>query len=401
MNDAAEPAAHPAPSELLSDRAVALMALACAASVANGYYIQPLLVEIGGSLAMPEKLLGLLPALTQAGVAVGVLFLLPLADTLSARRLLLAVIPVQMAALLLAAVSVHTAILAAACMLIGLASVTPYVLPPYASLRTRPEDLGRVTGLLTRGVIVGILLARAVSGVIGTYLGWRAVYGMALAVMLGVLLSLQHLVQPVSANLQAKTSDYRGLILSMARLVRTIPALRAAALCQALSFGSFNVFWLGSAFYLQGPGFGWSPAAVGLVAVVGAVSALAAPLFGRAADSAGAHRARTLAFAGMSLGWVLLALFRHSLLGMTVGLVILDIGAVVADISGRTILYRLDASIRSRLNAIYTVAMFAGGGLMSALVGFGWAAGGWPLLCGLGLLPVLIAAVVAATDRSG
>ncbi len=86
---------------------------------------------------------------------------------------------------------------------------------------------------------------------------------------------------------------------------------------------------------------------------------------------------------------------------MAVGLVILDIGAVVADVSGRTILYRLDASIRSRLNAIYTVAMFAGGGLMSALVGFGWAAGGWPLLCGLGLLPVLIAAVVAVTDRSG
>ena len=85
--------------------------------------------------------------------------------------------------------------------------------------------------------------------------------------------------------------------------------------------------------------------------MAGAVSALAAPLFGRAADIAGAHRARTAAFAAVSLGWVLLALFRHSLTGMAVGLVILDIGAVVADISGRTILYRLDASIRSRLDA--------------------------------------------------
>lgn len=76
------------------------MAVACAASVADGYYIQPLLVEIGASLAVPERLLGLLPALTQAGVAAGVLFLLPLADLVSARRLLLAVIPAQMGVLL-------------------------------------------------------------------------------------------------------------------------------------------------------------------------------------------------------------------------------------------------------------------------------------------------------------
>lgn len=404
---AAAPASPPATAgatadkEFLSDRAVTLMALACAASVANGYYIQPLLVEVGGSLAAPENLLGLLPALTQIGVALGVLFLLPLADILSARLLLLAAIPVQMAGLLLAAASGNGVVLAAACLLIGLAGVTPYVLPPYASSRVRPAELGRVTGLLTRGVIVGILLGRMVAGVVGDHLGWRAVYGMALVVTVGVLEGLRHLVRPVPAVPRAGVVGYRGLLLSTVRLVRTVPALRAAAACQALSFGSFNVFWLGVGFHLQGPAFGWSLGAVGSVAVLGALAALPAPFFGRMADLAGAHRARTLSLAAMAFAWVVLALFRHSLVGMAVGLVVLNVGATVADIASRTILYRLDADIRSRLNAVYTVAMFAGGGAFSALVGLCWAAGGWPLLCGLGLLPVLLAAAIAATDRGG
>ncbi len=360
------------------------MAAACAASVANGYYIQPLLVEIGASLAMPERLLGLLPAMTQVGVAAGVLFLLPLADILSARRLLLAVIPAQMAALLLAAVSGRAITLMAACLLIGFAGITPYVLPPYASARVRPAELGRMTGLLTRGVIVGILLARTVSGVIGTYLCWRAVCVLALAVMLGVLLSLRRLVQPAAAGARDGPEGYRALLLSMVRLLRTVPALRAAAACQALSFGSFNVFWLGSSFYLQGPDFGWRPDAVGAVAVIGAIAASGAPFLGRAADIAGAHAARTLSFAAMALG-----------------LVMLDVGATVADIAGRTILYRLDPAIRARLNALYTVAMFAGGGILSSLVGPVWTTSGWLSLCGLGLIPILLAAVIAAADQRG
>jgi hypothetical protein len=76
---------------------------------------------------------------------------------------------------------------------------------------------------------------------------------------------------------------------------------------------------------------------------------------------------------------------------MVVGLIILDIGATVADISNRTILYGLDAGIRTRLNAIYQVAMFSGGAIMSVLVGVCWSLGGWFALCALGVVPVVIA----------
>ncbi len=81
----------------LSDRAVGLLAVASAIAVANAYYIQPLLVEVGGALSISSGLVGILPGLSQIGLACGLAFLLPLGDIISARRLLLTIIPIQIA----------------------------------------------------------------------------------------------------------------------------------------------------------------------------------------------------------------------------------------------------------------------------------------------------------------
>lgn len=73
----------------LSHRAIGVMAAVTAVSIANGYFIQPLLPEIASELPLSRALYGLLPALTQIGLAVGLLALLPLADIVSARRVLI------------------------------------------------------------------------------------------------------------------------------------------------------------------------------------------------------------------------------------------------------------------------------------------------------------------------
>ena len=151
-------------------------------AVANAYYIQPLLVEVGGALSIAGGLVGILPGLSQIGLACGLAFLPPLGDIISARRLLLAVIPVQIGALLLFATSGLGLAVAAASLLIGLFGIAPYILPPYVSLCVPASRLGQVTGMLTRGIVVGILLARTTSGIIGTYFGWRAVYWTAAGV---------------------------------------------------------------------------------------------------------------------------------------------------------------------------------------------------------------------------
>lgn len=81
--------------------------------------------------------------------------------------------PCQIAALVLIAVGQQSWMLILGCMGIGLFGVTPYLLPPYASLRVPSERLGATTGLLTRGVRCGILLARSVAGLVAVQFGWR------------------------------------------------------------------------------------------------------------------------------------------------------------------------------------------------------------------------------------
>jgi len=137
------------------------------------------------------------------------------------------------------------------------------------------------------------------------------------------------------------------------------------------------VFWLGVTLYLQSPAFGWTPQAIGLVALVAAAAASAAPMFGRAVDRSGPHATRRASLAGMVIAWVLLAVFKGHLVGMTVGLIVLDISVTFVDISNRTILYGLNAGIRTRLNAVYQVAMFSGSAVMSVFVGVCWSLGGW------------------------
>ena len=375
----------------LGDRAIGLLAVASAIAVANAYYIQPLLVEVGGALSISNGLVGILPGLSQIGLACGLAFLLPLGDIISARRLLLTVVPLQVAALVLFAMSGSALTVAAASLLIGLFGVAPYILPPYVSLRVPPSRVGQVTGMLTRGIIIGILLARTASGIIGTHLGWRAVYWIA-AVMMAVELGfLIRIVRPEPATPSLGRMPYRDLIGSLWHLLRTVPELRTAALCVALSYGSFIVFWLGVTLYLQSPAFGWTPQSIGLVAFVAAAAASAAPMFGRAVDRSGPHATRQAGIAGMVIAWIMLAVFEGHLLGMAVGLIVLDISVTIVDIANRTILYGLDAGIRTRLNAVYQVAMFSGGAIMSILVGTCWSSGGWFAVCALGVLPVVIA----------
>ena len=369
-------------SDELSGGEVAILGALTAVAVANGYYVQPLLNEIGASVSLPPRLLGLLPACTQVGFAVGLVALLPLADSMSARHVLLLVIPLQVVMLLFVAASSSASALMLGCLGIGIAGMTPYVLPPYASLRVPEHRLGYVTGMLSRGVNCGILLARAAAGLVAVQLGWRAVYVLASFAMAGVLAGVARIVTPQPRD---PATGYRQLIGSMATLVRSEPRLRTAALCQAFNFASFNTFWLGSTLYLHDR-FNWPPDWIGYVGVLGAASAFSAPLFGHAVTRFGPANTRTISLAGVLLSWALLVMWRNSLAGMAVALVLLDICATTQDIAGRTILYSLAPERRTRLNAVYTLAMFGGAGVSSVLVGLCWADGGWLGVCGLGAL---------------
>jgi MFS family permease len=371
---------------------IRVLAAACGIAVANANYAQPLLVDIGRSFDLSDSTVGLIPALTQFGVAAGVLFLLPLGDFVSARRLLTVTTILQIAAIAATAIAPSGPVLIVLALLIGCFGITPYLLPPYATLRTPREQRGRVTALLAQGVLVGMLLARSVSGFVGLHFGWRTVYALAAILMILLLIPLR---RQLDSGRMPNHVAYPALLRSLAQVFRTVPIVRWSALCQALSTGSFTVLWIGISFHMQSAEFGWHSDGVGALAFIGAAAAVFAPFVGGMADRNGPRLSLLLALSVVSLAWVLLAAAGHTVAGVIVGMILLDLGATSADISNRTIIFSLYPEIRTRLATIYMVGKFSGASLMAWLAGIVWSLGGWPAVCALGGGSAIAAALVA------
>jgi predicted MFS family arabinose efflux permease len=371
-----------------------LMAAASGATVANLYYNQPLLGEIGRTLGASGSNLGLVPTLTQVGYAVGMLFIVPLGDSLERRRVIVTMTVLVSLALVGTALAPSLPLMVLAGFAVGLTTVVPQLLVPFAASLAPAQERGRVVGTVMSGLLIGILLSRTAAGFVGTHAGWRAMFWMAAALMLATALLLRFTLpsQPPAAHL-----PYPALLRSLVHLAREEPVLRVAALLGALSFGAFSTFWSTLALHLHALPGHYTPEVAGLFGVVGVVGAVAAPLVGRYADVAGSgRRINAVALGALLLSFAVLAQLGLSLWGIALGVVLLDLGAQANHISNQTRVYALRPEARSRLNTLYMVTYFTGGAVGSWAGTLAWGFLGWPGVCAVGAAFTLAALLLLA-----
>lgn len=144
------------------------------------------------------------------------------------------------------------------------------------------RSAGGWLGSVFSGILLGILLARTFSGIVGAHLGWRAVYGISSALMLCVAILVQFLLprsKPVTEL------PYLSLVRSTVDLIRIHPELRESAFLGASLFCCFSAFWTTLVFLLETPPYHYVSQAAGLFGLVGAAGAAGAPLVGRFADN--------------------------------------------------------------------------------------------------------------------
>ena len=362
---------------------VLLLAAACGAAVANNYYAQPLLHTIAATFGVSEATAGLLVTAGQAGYAVGLALLVPLGDLLERRRLIARMLVLTAVAQMLAAAAPTFAVLASALALAGVTSVVAQIIVPMAASLATDNERGQVVGKVMSGLIIGILLARTISGLIASVAGWRPVYVMAAAAMLLLAAVLYRALPEVEPS---ERISYRALLRSVLDLVREEPVLRQRMGLGAASLGCFSILWTPIAFLLSGPPYHYGTALIGLFGLAGLAGAAAAPAAGRLADR-GRGRYATLGSIVILLGsWSLLDLGAHSLAALIAGTIALDLGVQALHISNQSDIYALRPQARSRLNTAYMVAYFLGGAVMSAAASLVYSAAGWNGICALGAL---------------
>ncbi|KQM72723.1 MFS transporter [Pedobacter sp. Leaf216] len=375
----------------LSRTDILLMAFCTGLIVANIYYCQPLVILIAKDFKLSETDAGKITYLTQIGYALGLFLLVPLGDMFERKKQILMITGLAIFALLVAAISHTFFLLEIASILIGTCSIVPQLILPLAANLSTDENRGANIGMIMSGLLVGILASRAVSGSIGFWLGWRAVYYIAAAIC-GLLIIL--MAKRFPKSYPAFKGTYKELMRSMFGYIKTQPALRETSIINFLAFAIISAFWTTMVLFLANPPFSFQTLQIGLFGIAGAAGALAAPLVGKLSDG---NNPRKNLMIGFILQIVSIALFYFTgshLYLFVIGIVLIDIGQQAIHVTNQTRIYTLIPEARNRLNTIFMSVSFIGASCGSALGLWLWDQGGWALFCygmtGIIILNILI-----------
>lgn len=387
-----------APQHTLTRGLVLLFAFCCGAIVANIYYAQPIVELIAPDVGLSAHSASLIVSLTQIGYALGLLFLVPLADLLENRKLMIGTAIVATASLLAASMSEHANAFLMISLLIGFSSVSVQMLVPLAAHLAPEETRGQVVGNIMGGLLLGILLARPLSSLIADHFGWRAVFISASVVMLAIILVLALTIPKRTPDHKA---SYGQLLGSLLTLLRKHPVLRQRALYQGLLFAAFSLFWTAVPIELSRE-FGLSQTQIALFALVGAIGAIAAPIAGRLADAGHTRRASLVAMSLAPVAFLVgLSQPGYSVIGLAITGILLDFAVQLNMVLGQRAVYALDPASRGRLNALYMTSIFVGGAIGSALASSLYEQNGWHgiVLLGAGLPLVALLMFLLAGRR--
>lgn len=366
-----------------------IMTIATGLVVANIYYNQPLLGDIARSFHVSSGTAGHISMVTQLGYATGLFFIAPLADMFKRKKLMLFAFAAVVLALLAAAMAPNINLLMLASFLVGAASLTPHLLVPMAAHLAKPEERGQKIGVVMSGLLIGILLSRTISGIVGRYFGWNAMFFVAagLMVVMGFLIYL--FLPEVEPEYKG---NYKNLMRSLVHLFTSEPQLRFAALRGALCFACFMAFWTTLVFLLK-ENFNLGSDAAGSFGLVGAFGAIAAGLMGRLSDKLDSFKLSFFTLLLILLSFIVFIFSSHSIIGLVIGVIILDMGVQATHISNQSIIFALNAEARNRINTIYMVSYFIGGAIGTLLVSSLWSSYHWLGVCVTGIILSLIALV--------
>jgi len=375
------------------------LGLACGVGVSNIYYNQPLLLEMAHSLHADHSQMGTVAVATQIGYSIGILAFVPLGDVIERRGLMVRLFAGVALSALLAALAPNLGMLLAASIAIGLTAAVTHVVVPIAPELADDEERGRAVGTVMTGLLLGVLLARSVSGWIASFFGWRAVFIFAAASNAAFVPLILRRLPKLPPH---RPLPYSQALRSLWTLIRMQPILRESAVLGGLVFAAFSAFWTTLVFLLGSKHYHLGAGTAGSFGVLGATGALIAPIAGRVADRRGSRAVVRLGLSLLSLGFCILWLLGYHILGLILGVIVLDLGAQATQIANQTRIFGLEPGARGRINTIYMTVYFLGGSLGSLFSTMAWAHWGWGGVCALGLGLLGLAALRHATGvRAG
>lgn len=368
---------------------------------------------LAAAFDVSHERVALIPTVMQAGYAVGLVFLCPLGDLVRRRPFVLLLVWLTGTAWLGLCLTSHFGVFVALSFVTSVTTVTPvcqsmdvYSMPisihgclcPCQCLLTHAHkqvmlplvgDLApahrRATALsvVVSGLLLGLLIARVLSGIIAQYSAWRNVYWMSFGLQY-LIVVLLWLFMPDYPQTNTDIT-YARILWSVVELAVTTPLLAQACLVGFFIAATFTSFWTTLTFLLAGPPFAYSTVAIGAFAWAGIVPMAAGPVYSRfVTDRFAPYFSVVLGLlvclVGIATGtYVVVGVGASSsaVAGPIIQAVLLDFGQQVAQVANRAAIYAVAPRARNRVNTAYMLAVFCGQLTGTALGSKLFARGGW------------------------
>lgn len=372
----------------LSRKKILLMAVVTGVIVANLNFIQPIENLIATDFGLAKSVVGALAMVTQLGYAFGLLLIVPLGDIFDRYHLIQFMIGLSIVSLLLAYWAPNAGVFAVATTLVGITSVALQIIIPYAGYLAPALQRGKVLGIVLSGLLTGILLSRSFSGLLGSWLPWQDIYLIAAVIDL-VFLVIVHYALPHDER-GHQDLQYWPVIRTLPKLFARQRALRGSAINGFCLFGMSNVLWSTLAFYLAAK-YHLGSNVAGLLGLLGIAGVLAAPMIGTMVDQRSPKLTIGLSMIFSGVAFVIFWLLGTWMIGLIVGIVLLDLGTQFSQVSNQAIVQSLNRKESSRNNSVFMFSYFLGGSIGTLSATWAWSHAGWLGVCGVALVFLIIA----------
>ncbi|KAF2178785.1 MFS general substrate transporter [Zopfia rhizophila CBS 207.26] len=355
-----------------------LFAFAAGFTVANLYYSHPILNILAHDFGVKYEQVAQIPTVMQAGYAAGLLFLCPLGDLLPRRPFVVGLVLFTATMWIGLCITKSLAVFTAISFICSVSTVTPQLMLPLVGDLAPPHRRATALSIVVSGLMLGILIARVLSGTLTNYVPWRSVYWMSLALQYLIFLSLW-LFMPDYPSTNPTGLSYFRLLWSVLGMLTRHPVLVQACVTGFFTSATFTSFWTTLTFLLAGPPYYYEPLIIGLFGLIGIAAMIFGPLYASTViDRFVPHLSvligEILCLMGICLGTYV---GRFNISGPILQTALLDFGMQTAQIANRSSIYAIEPKRRNGVNTAFMVATFCGQLMGTAAGNHIYARAGW------------------------
>ncbi len=243
----------------------------------------------------------------------------------------------------------------------SITTVTPQIMLPLVGELAPPHKRAFSLSIVVSGNLLGIVIARILSGVVTNYTNWRNIYWIALGLNYTIW-GLLWLFMPDYPSSNPDGLNYFKMLWSILLLLKNNAVLLYAGLVSFCTSAAFMSYWTTLTFLLADPPYSYSPVVIGLFGLIGLAGMLLGPLYAKLFIEKMAPWYAVIFGELVNLIGVIIGTYvgTHSVAGPVIEAFTLDAGLQITQIANRQAIYAVAPKGRNRVNTAFMLMTFLG-----------------------------------------